>query len=105
MIDPNVASGLASLTAAVSAAPQLQGASTATLQPVLLAAQALADTINADIEANDPALDAASPDGEDPSIMALWLASIGEQAVDQSTLCDGGPYVTRIAINLGLGAT
>ena len=60
---PNLASGLASLTTAISAAPQLQGASSTVLSPLLTQAETLTTSINSTITANDPALDAARPTG------------------------------------------
>ncbi|HYA07480.1 MAG TPA: hypothetical protein VEF90_16465 [Xanthobacteraceae bacterium] len=101
---PDVASALSGLSAAVSAIPQLQGASAATLARVLLAAQSAENAISADMTANDPALNAASPDGADPSVLASWLTNTGQAMVAQSGLADGLGYVSRIATNVTLGA-
>ncbi len=101
---PDVAGALASLAGAVSAVPQLQGASLSTLAPILLSAQAAQNTIASDMTAADPGLDASSPDGADPAILASWLANTGAAMVGQSSLADGVGYVSRIATNITLGA-
>jgi len=101
---PDVTSALASLTTAVASVPQLSGASPADLAPVLLSAQAAGNTIAADMAANDPALDSASPDGADPAVLASWLSGSGAAVVAQSALADGVGFVQRIGLNITLGA-
>jgi hypothetical protein len=101
----NVSAGVSGLSAAISAVPQLQGQPVSTLAPVLLAAQAASNTIGATMAANDPALDASSPDGSDPTLLVAWLNAMARRATAQSALADGGPYVSRIATNVVLGGT
>lgn len=101
----NIASGLASLTTAISAVGTLQGSPVSALAPALTSAQALSALALATIAANDAALDTASPDSSDPSVMAAWLSASAGAVVAQSILADGGPYVSRVATNLVLGGS
>lgn len=98
----DVAGAVSALAASVGSAGTLQGSTAAVIAPVLLSAQAATSTISNDIQANDPALDAASPDGQDPAIMSNWLGNMANAAVGQSGLADAFAYSARIALNLEL---
>jgi len=100
----DVTGALSGLAGTVAAIPQLQGSTTAVLAPALLSAQSASTVINSDIAANDPALDAASPDGSDPAVLAAWLSGMGSAASAQSNLADAAGFVSRIGLNLSLAA-
>ena len=99
-----VSTALATLNTAISSAPQLSGAASSVIVPVYAATAAASAAISSSIAAIDPTLDTVSPDGSDPTVMAAWLANAGSNAVTQSGLADGFGYVSRIGLNLQLGA-
>jgi hypothetical protein len=100
-----VSTAVSGLSAAVAAVPILQGAAGAVLAPVLGAARAAGTAIASTIAANDPALDAASPDTSMPPVMAAWLATNAAGAVQQGLLADAGGYINRVALNVSFGGT
>lgn len=97
-----VVDAVSALAGSVDAAGPLQGSPAAVLAPVLLSAQAATSAISGAIQTNDPALDAVSPDGQDPAIIANWLGSMATLTLDQSGLADSFGYASRIALNLEL---
>jgi hypothetical protein len=100
-----VSTAISGLSAAVAAVPILQWAAGAVLAPVLTAAQTASTAISSTITANDPALDAVSPDASMPAVMAAWLATNAAGAVQQGLLADAEGYVNRIALNVSFGGT
>lgn len=101
---PAVSAALSGLTVAVSAVAQLQGASSANLAPVILASQTATTAISSALTAGGPILDAVSPDGTDPATMVTWLSMMSASAASQSALADGLGFVSRVGLNVQMGA-
>lgn len=97
-----ISDAMAALNAAVAAAGPLQGAAPSVLAPVIVAAQNAVDAFDNTITANDPALDASSPDGADISVVVAWMNNTTTEMVDQASATAARGYVGRILLNLEL---
>jgi hypothetical protein len=100
----SVLAAISGLSGAVTTANVLQGASSATLNPVVAAATSVVAATASGIAANEATLAIPSPDGTLPGISSAWLSTASATASGQSVLADSLGYASRIALNLQLGS-
>lgn len=95
---------IASAQAVVASIGTLQGSPVQALLPATVVVANTAASIANGVNANDPVLDASSPDGSLPFQEAAWITQFAGLLSDQSILFDTYGYVQRAADNLEVGA-